>query len=103
MSDQTPRTVLCRKYQQELEALPSAPMPGPKGEELYKTVSKRAWEEWQALQTMLINEKHLSVRDPEARKYLSEQRERFFDNQDFDQAEGFTPEQVPGADSNPGG
>ena len=97
MSEQPQRTVMCRKYQQELEGLPSAPMPGPKGEELYNTVSKQAWEEWQALQTMLINEKHLSVRDPEARKYLSEQRERFFDNASYDRAEGFTPEQDPGA------
>lgn len=84
--------VLCRKYQREMEGLASPPMPGPTGEELYHTVSKQAWEEWQSLQTMLINEKHLSVREPEARKYLSEQRERFFDNQDFDRAEGFTPE-----------
>ena len=87
------RTVHCRKYQQELEALPAPPMPGPKGQELFETVSRRAWEEWQALQTMLINEKHLDLRDPATRKYLSVQRERFLDNEDVDRAEGYVPQE----------
>ena len=40
---------------------------------------------------MLINEKHLSLIDPEARQYLSEQRERFFNNEAVDHAEGYVP------------
>jgi Fe-S cluster biosynthesis and repair protein YggX len=85
------RTVHCRKYDQELEGLTAPPMPGPKGQELFETVSRRAWEEWQALQTMLINEKHLDLRDPRTRKYLSAQREKFLDNEDVDRAEGYVP------------
>jgi len=85
------RTVRCRKYQQDLEGLDAPPMPGPKGQEIYETVSRRAWQEWQALQTMLINEKHLELRDPEARRYLSTQREKFFDNEGVDHAEGYVP------------
>ena len=85
------RIVRCRKYQQDLEGLDAPPMPGPKGEEIFDTVSKRAWQEWQSLQTMLINEKHLELRDPEARKYLSAQRENFLDNKDVDHAEGYVP------------
>ena len=50
------RTVFCRKYQEELEGLDFPPMPGKKGEDIYENVSKKAWEEWQAQQTMLINE-----------------------------------------------
>ncbi len=50
-------TVFCRKYQQELPALPFPPLPGKQGQEIQATVSKKAWEEWQALQTRLINEK----------------------------------------------
>ncbi|WP_027967658.1 oxidative damage protection protein [Halomonas halocynthiae] len=84
-------TVLCRKYQQQLEALPLPPLPGAKGQEIQATVSKRAWEEWQSLQTRLINEKHLNLLDSETRRYLMEQMERFLDNQPTDQAEGYVP------------
>lgn len=86
------RTVHCRKYDQELEGLEKAPYPGPKGQDIYDNVSKRAWEEWQAHQTRLINEKHLTMTDPAARKYLMEQMDRFLSGQDYDQAEGYVPE-----------
>ncbi|CAO1659733.1 MULTISPECIES: oxidative damage protection protein [Salinicola] len=85
------QTVFCRKYQQELEALAFPPLPGAKGQEIQQTVSKRAWEEWQALQTRLINEKHLNMLDPQAREYLMTQMNRFFDNQETDHAEGYVP------------
>ncbi len=85
------RTVLCRKYDEELEGLEAPPQPGPKGQELFATVSKKAWLEWQDHQTMLINEKHLNMLDPEARKYLSIQMERFLNNEEIDHAEGYTP------------
>jgi len=85
------QTVFCRKYQQELEALAFPPLPGPKGQEIQQTVSKRAWEEWQAQQTRLINEKHLNMLDPQAREYLMAQMNRFFDNQETDHAEGYVP------------
>jgi len=85
------QTVFCRKYQQELEALAFPPLPGPKGQEIQQTVSKRAWEEWQAQQTRLINEKHLNMLDPQAREYLMTQMNHFFDNEETDHAEGYVP------------
>jgi len=85
------RTVHCRKYDEDLDGLDDAPLPGPKGQEIFDTVSKKAWLEWQDLQTMLINEKHLNLRDPDARKYLTEQRERFLNNDPVDHAEGYLP------------
>ena len=85
------RTVFCRKYQQELEGLDNPPYPGPKGQEIYETVSKRAWEEWQAQQTMLINEKQLSLVDPSTRKYLQGEMEKFLAGEDYDQTEGYVP------------
>lgn len=87
------RTVMCSRYQEELEGLDAPPVPGKNGEKIFETVSKRAWHEWQALQTMLINEKHLSLIDPDARAYLQEQMWRFFNNEDVDRAEGYVPEQ----------
>lgn len=85
------RTVFCRRYQQEMEGLERPPLPGPKGQEIFDNVSKQAWNEWQAQQTMLINEKHLSLIDPEARKYLQTEMEKFFNNEDHDKAEGYIP------------
>ena len=85
------RKVFCRKYQQEMEGLDAPPMPGPKGQEIYENVSKKAWLEWQQQQTMLINEKQLNMLDPHARKYLQEQMEKFLSNENHDVAEGYVP------------
>lgn len=83
------RTVICSRYQTELQGLDKPPIPGPNGEKIFAHVSQKAWDEWQTLQTMLINEKHLSLIDPKARTYLSEQMWRFFNNEDVDRAEGY--------------
>jgi len=85
------RTVLCRKYKKELPGLEAAPYPGPRGQEIYDEVSKQAWEEWQAHQTMLINEKHLSLADAQTRKYLQEEMQKFLSGEDYDRAEGYVP------------
>lgn len=85
------RMVNCRKYQQELPGLDAPPYPGPKGQAIYEEVSKKAWEEWQAHQTMLINEKQLSLIDPEARKYLQQEMDKFLAGEDYDKAEGYVP------------
>ncbi|MDF1822751.1 MAG: oxidative damage protection protein [Alcanivoracaceae bacterium] len=86
------RTVFCRKYEKELEGLERPPFPGPRGEDIYENVSRDAWQAWLKEQTMLINEKHLNVMDPQAKEYLDTQRDRFLANQDYDRAEGYTPE-----------
>ncbi len=85
------RQVFCIKYQQHLDGLDFPPMPGAKGEELFNNVSRQAWQEWLKHQTMLINEKRLSLLDPATRTYLNEQMERFFNNQSHDVAEGYVP------------
>ena len=83
------RTVFCKRHQQELPGLAAPPFPGPKGQEIFETISKAAWDDWQAHQTMLINEKHLNMMDKAARKYLAEQRDRFFEGGHVDEAEGY--------------
>ncbi len=85
------RTVFCKKYQKALPGLTNPPLPGTKGQDLYDTVSQKAWYEWMQHQTMLINEKQLNMMDMSARTYLSEQRDKFFNNEDYEQAEGYVP------------
>ncbi|GAB3478997.1 oxidative damage protection protein [Marinomonas epiphytica] len=82
-------TVFCKKYQKELEALTRAPLPGAKGQDILQNVSKQAWEEWQLLQTMMINEKQLNLMQPESRKYVMEQMEKFFNNEPTDKLTGY--------------
>lgn len=85
------RTVMCRKFNKEMPGLDAPPFPGPKGEDLFENVSKQAWQDWQAHQTMLINEKHLSLLDPETRKYLQQEMDKYFSGEDYDRAEGYVP------------
>lgn len=87
------RQVFCRKYQADMEGLDFAPFPGPKGQEFFDNVSKQAWGEWLKHQTTLINEKRLNVFEPDAKKFLEEQREKFFSNDEsVEMAEGWKPE-----------
>ena len=85
------RTVFCRKYRAELEGLEQPPWPGPGGQAIYESVSRRAWQEWQRQQTMLINEKQLNMMDGEARRYLQAEMEKFLSGEGFDRAAGYVP------------
>ena len=85
------RMVMCRKYQEELPGLDRNPYPGAKGEAIYNDVSKKAWDEWQAHQTMLINERRLNMMDAEDRKFLQEEMDKFLSGQEYAQAEGYVP------------
>ncbi len=75
-----------------MEGLLTPPYPGEKGQDILENISKQAWEEWQQLQTRLINEKNLSMINPEDRKYLTEEMVKFFANEDHDEAAGYIPE-----------
>ena len=83
------KTVFCKKLQKELPAMTVPPMPGAKGIELMETVSSEAWESWKSHQTTLINEKHLDLSKDEDRQWLLEQMEKYFNNEEVEQASGF--------------
>ncbi|MFT4675164.1 MAG: Fe-S cluster biosynthesis and repair protein YggX [Reinekea sp.] len=86
------RLVVCSKFKRELPGLERPPFPGPKGQQLFETVSQQAWQQWQEHQTRLINEKHLVMSKADDRRYLGEQMTLFLSDADFDQAEGYVPE-----------
>ena len=88
------RTVHCIKLGTEAEGLDRPPYPGELGKRIYESVSKQAWAEWLKHQTTLINEKRLNVFDADAKKFLEEQREKFFSNDEsVEKAEGWKPEE----------
>ena len=85
------RLVQCRKHHQQLPGLARPPFPGAKGEDLYQNISQQAWDEWQAHQTMIINERHLNMMNVDDRKFLMSEMDKFFAGEDFAQAEGYVP------------
>lgn len=72
------RTVKCILLSEEAEGLDYAPYPGALGLRIYENVSKKAWQRWVAHQTMLINEYRLTPIEPEARRFLETEMEKFF-------------------------
>ena len=87
------RMVHCVKLGREAEGLDFAPLPGEVGQRIYEGVSKKAWQEWLAHQTMLINENRLNIRDPEARRFLSSEMEKHFFGEGSEKPAGYvTPE-----------
>tara|TARA_B110000014_G_C20126854_1_gene601301 strand:- start:90 stop:362 length:273 start_codon:yes stop_codon:yes gene_type:complete len=85
------RIIFCKKYKKDLEGLDKPPYPGPKGEEIFDTLSKKAWDEWLENQKMLINENQLNLQDKESRNWLKEQMELFFSGEDYARPKGFIP------------
>ena len=72
------RTVNCVVMRTEGEGLEYLPYPGDLGKRIYDNVSKEGWQRWLAHQTMLINEYRLTPIEPEARKFLETEMEKFF-------------------------
>jgi len=83
------RKVQCQVLGEELEGLAFQPYPGELGKRIYENISQQAWQKWLALQTMLINENRLSPINPEHRKYLEGQMEKYFFGEGADMPEGY--------------
>ncbi|MDW8479347.1 MAG: oxidative damage protection protein [Xanthomonadales bacterium] len=85
------RTVFCVKLGREAEGLDYAPWPGELGRRIYEQISKEAWRQWLAHQTLLINEYRLSPLDPAARSFLAERMERFLFGGEAERPAGYRP------------
>ena len=72
------RMVNCVKLGKKAEGLAYPPVPGDLGKRIWASVSREAWDDWMKLQTMMINEYSLNCADPEIRKHLLGQCERYF-------------------------
>ena len=89
------RTVQCVKLNKEAEGLGFAPWPGELGKRIYAHVSKEAWQNWLAHQTMLINENRLSPLDATTRTFLAQELEKFLFGDGAQKPTGYT---TPDAD-----
>jgi Fe-S cluster biosynthesis and repair protein YggX len=86
------RTVNCIYLKKEGEGMDFAPYPGELGQRIYDNVSKEAWQLWVAHQTMLINEYRLTPIEPEARKLLETEMEKFFFSGGAEKPQEYVPE-----------
>lgn len=90
------RTVHCIKLKTDAEGLDRPPMPGPLGQRIFENVSRQAWQEWVAHQTRLINEYRLVLSDASARKFLSEEMDRYFFGDGKTSETGYVPPRPAG-------
>lgn len=83
------RLIYCLKLKKKCEGLEWAPCPGELGEKVYQHISKEAWSSWLHHQTMLINEYRLTMIDPKARDFLTQEMEKFLFGAGSATPEGF--------------
>ena len=85
------RTVNCARLGREAEGLDFPPYPGELGQRIFEQISKEAWQQWLAHQTMLINENRISPMDPKAREFLVAEMEKFLFQGGSDKPAGYVP------------
>ena len=69
--------IQCVRCGQTRAQIAFAPFNNDLGRRIHAEICQECWAQWLKQQTMLINHYGLNVRDPEARKFLTEQTERF--------------------------
>lgn len=84
--------VYCLKLQKEAPGLERAPYPGELGQKILHSISKEAWQLWIAHQTLLINEKRLNLIDPQVRKFLETELQKFLFEGGAEKPAGYIPE-----------
>ena len=90
------RTVHCQYLDRDAEGLDFAPYPGDIGQRIYENISKEAWQQWLGHQTMLINENRLSPINPEHRKFLEQEMQKFLFEGGSDKPAGYVPPEEGG-------
>lgn len=85
------RTIYCSYLKREAEGQDFQFYPGELGKRIFDNISKEAWALWMSKQTMLINEKKLSMMNPDDRKILEREMIKFlFEGEDV-HIKGYVP------------
>jgi Fe-S cluster biosynthesis and repair protein YggX len=85
------RKIKCSFLKREAEGLDYLPYPGELGKRIYNNISKEAWTQWVAHQTMLINENRLTPIEPKARAFLVAEMEKFLFGGGSEKPKDFVP------------
>ncbi|MCH9699442.1 MAG: oxidative damage protection protein [Gammaproteobacteria bacterium] len=85
------RMIDCLKLGIQAEGLEEPPFPGQKGMEIFENISRQAWQQWLEHQTMVINENRLTPFEPEAKRMLETERDKFLFGEGVDKPEGYKP------------
>lgn len=85
------RMVNCLKMGIQAEGLEEPPFPGQKGLEIFENISRQAWQQWLEHQTMVINENRLTPFEPQAKRMLEAERDKFLFGEGVEKPEGYVP------------
>ncbi|WP_067568257.1 oxidative damage protection protein [Candidatus Hoaglandella endobia] len=78
------KVIYCKFLKREAEGQDFQIYPGELGKKIFQDFSKEAWMQWQTKQTMLINEKKLSMVNADDRKFLEQKMIDFlFEDQEL--------------------
>jgi len=69
--------ILCTRCKNEGSPLPYAPFRSELGQRIQAEICQTCWAQWLKQQTMLINHYGLNLRDADAKKFLTEQTDKF--------------------------
>ncbi len=86
------RLVYCKLLQKELPGLAFQTYPGELGKKIFENISQQAWQQWMAHQTILINEHRLSPIEPEHRKFIEGEMEKYFFGEGSEVPDSFIPQ-----------
>jgi len=81
--------IFCHKLQKQAAGLDKAPYPGEMGQRIYAEISAEAWLAWVNHQKMLINEYRLNLLEPEAKKKLRIEMEKFLFGEGSERPKGY--------------
>ncbi len=87
--------IYCEKLKRKAEGLSSPPYPGKFGQKILNHISAQAWEMWLNHQTMLINEYRLNLLEPQAKKFLVDEMEKFLFGEGSEKPGGYVPTDKP--------
>lgn len=97
MTNESTRKVFCVKYQEELPGLEKPPFPGALGQQIFESVSERAWTLWNSdMQIKVLNEYRLNMGDPKDYEVLMDQMCLFLNLKQGSVAEVENPERGQG-------